>query len=60
MVEDGDKDIMFGSEVGGFGAGFRTAAIQAAETLEKPFGKGSLRYVEVDNYMAVWGFGWRR
>ena len=38
IVEEGDLDILFGSEVGGPRAGFRRGLINVSDVLAKPFG----------------------
>jgi hypothetical protein len=57
MVEVGDLDILFGSEVGDFGQGFSKAGISVLDVLQKPFGKQNLCVEDLHNYVAMWGFG---
>ena len=56
IVDLGDCDLFFASEVGGFGQGFRTAQIDVRELLIGPFGEG-VGHAETGPYLAVWGFG---
>ena len=56
IVEDGDADLLFGCEVGAFRQGFSQARLHVRDILRRPFGE-SVRVAEVNNYLAVWGFG---
>ena len=56
VVEDGDADLLFACGVGAFRQGLREARIDVGAILTEPFGE-SVRFAEVNNYLAVWGFG---
>ena len=56
IVEEGDCDLLFLSEVGAFRKGLKKAGINVGDILMKVFGK-SIQHAEIDNYLAVWGFG---
>jgi hypothetical protein len=57
LVEGGSLDILFGSEVGDFGMGFRKAGISVKDVLQNTFGKQNMCVNELHNYVAMWGFG---
>ncbi len=57
LLENGDLDILFGSEVGGFAQGFNKAGIDVNNILNRPFGKETVSMRELENYLAVCGFG---
>ena len=56
IVEEGGCDLLFACEVGGFRQGFKEAKIDVRHVLKEPFGD-SVQHAEIDNYLAVWGFG---
>ena len=56
IVEEGDCDLFFLSEVGGFRQGLRKAKIVVRDFLIQPFGH-QVCHSEIDNYLALWGFG---
>ena len=57
LVEEGDLDILLGCEVGGFRQGFRAANVNVGDLLKEPFGERNFEFVELDNNLAMWGFG---
>ena len=57
LADEGDLGMLFGSEVRGLGLGFHHGAITVTDVLGKPFDKENLRFSELDDYLAMWGFG---
>ena len=55
IVEEGNCDLLFACEVGGFRQGFLNANINVNDVLVKPLGR-NMRLLEEDNYIALWGF----
>ena len=57
LVEEGDLDLLFGSEAGGHVKGLKSAGLSAQEMLASSFSKETFRVQQMNNYLAMWGFG---
>ena len=55
LLEEGDCDLLFLCEVGAFREGLTQAKIHLPDVLTGVFGE-SMKYAEIDNCVAVWGF----
>ncbi len=52
VVDEGDCELFFFSEVGGFRQGLRKAKIAVRDFLADPFGH-QVCHAEIDNYLAL-------